>query len=168
VEKFGDLKIKKAVALKSDAFTPEDVDFDLGEVAQPYPLIPPGEYDVVFVKAHPMKILGGTRFITYWKIQELCSDHNGKTLILSFQFPKQGRKWGPLSKMAQCIKIATGRDPDRYDTGRVSTNVFKHKLFRAQVVTVTKGNDPKGRKQVERSKENHYSVIDTLLALNVG
>ena len=160
--------IKSAVIQKQAAKSIEATDIDLGELAQPYPLIPPGEYDVVFVKAHPMKILGGTRLITYWKIQELCSDHNGKTLILSFQFPKQGRKWGALSKMAQCIKIATGRDPDRYDIGKLSTSVFKKKLFRAQVVTVTKGNDPKGRKQVERPPENHYSVIETLVALIVG
>jgi len=160
--------IKRAVALKPDAISSEDVDLDLGELAQPYPLIPEGEYDVVFVKAHEMNIFRGKRLITYWKIQDLSSEYHGKVLILGFQFPKKGKKWGALSKMAQCIKIATGRDPDRFDVGRISTSVFKHKLFRAQVVTVTKGNDSKSRKQVERSRENHYSVIDTLVALNVG
>ncbi len=70
--------------------------------------------------------------------------------------------------MAQCYRIAVGRDPDRFDVGRLSTSVFKNKLFCARVVTVTKGNDSKGRKQVERSPENQYSVIDILLALNVG
>ncbi len=160
--------IKRAYALKPAAISSEDVDLDLGELAQTYSLIPPGEYDVVFVKAHPMKFGRGKRLITYWKIQDLSSEYHGTELILGFQFPKKGKKWGALSKMAQCYRIAVGRDPDRFDTGRLSINVFKHKLFRARVVTVTKGNAPKNRKQVERSSENQYSVIDTLLALNVG
>ena len=160
--------IKKAVALKPDAFTSEDVDLDLGEIAKVYPLIPPGEYDVVFVKAHPMNILRGMRLITYWKIQDLPSEYHGTELIMGFQYPKNGRKWGTLSKMAQCYRIAVGRNPDRFDIGRLSTSVFKNKLFRAQVVTVAKGNAPKDRKQVERSPENYYSVIEILLALSVG
>jgi len=40
--------VKRAYALKPDAISSEDVDLDLGELAQPYALIPPGEYDVVF------------------------------------------------------------------------------------------------------------------------
>jgi hypothetical protein len=164
--------IKKAVALKPDAFaseSSEDVDLDLGEVAQAYPLIPPGEYDVVFVKAHKMPIKKSQRLITYWGIQDLACEHHGTVLIMGFPYPKQGRKkWGANSKLAQCYRIAIGRNPDRYDTGRLSTNVFKNKIFGAQVVTVTKGNDFKGCKQYERSPENHYSVIQILLSLKVG
>ena len=160
--------IKQAVIQKQDAKSIEATDIDLGEVAQPYPLIPPGEYDVGFVKAHEMPIFKGKRLITYWKIQDLSSDYHGTELILGFQFPQKGKKWGALSKMAQCYRIAVDRDPDRFDVGRLSTRVFKNKLFRAKVVTVTKGNDSKGRKQAERSQENQYSVIDILLALNVG
>ncbi len=161
--------IKKAVIQKQDTSTAEDFDLDLGEVAQSYPLIPPGEYDVGFMnKAHFMTLLKGERLISYWKIQDLNSEYHGTELILSFQRPKKGKKWGALSKFAQCYRIAVGRNPDRFDTGRLSINVFKNKLFRAQVRTVTEFNDPKGRKRVERSPENHYSVIDTLVALNVG
>ncbi len=158
----------KSAVIQKKAKSIDAADIDLGQIAQPYPLIPSGEYDVVFVKAHQMDIFRGKRLITYWKIQDLSSEYHGTVLILGFPFPKKGKKWGALSKMAQCIKIATGRDPDRFDVGRISTSVFKHKLFRAQVVTVTKGNDSKGRKQDERSPENHYSVIQTLLAFNVG
>ncbi len=161
--------IKKAVIQSQDTSTADDVDLDFGELAQPYPLILPGEYVVAFVKAHEMNIFRGKRLITYWKIQDMSSEYHGVVLILGFQFPKKrGKKWSPLSKMAQCYRIAVGRDPDRFDVGRLSTRVFKNKLFCARVVTVTKGNDSKGRKQVERSQENHYSVIDILLAINVG
>jgi len=163
--------VKKAYALKPVAVSlVEDVDFDLGVVAKPYALIPPGVYDVGFggKKPHSMRIFGGERLITYWLIQDLSSEYHGTELILGFEFPQEGKKWGTLSKMAQCIRIATGRDPYRYDTGRLSTRVFKHKLFSAQVRTVTEGNNPKGRKRQERSPESHYSVIETLLALKVG
>lgn len=159
--------IKSAVIQKHASKSIDAADIDLGELAQPYSLIPPGEYDVVFVKAHSMKFGRGKRLITYWKIQDLSSEYHGTELIMGLQYPKKGKKWGTLSKMTQCYRIAVGRDPDQFDTGRVSINVFKKKLFRAQVVTVTKGNDSKGRKQDERSPENHYSVIQTLLALNV-
>jgi len=160
--------IKPAVVQKQDTFSSEDVDRYLGEVEQPYPFIPPGEYDVVFVKAHAMNMYKGRRLITYWRIQDLASEHLGKILIMGFQYPIKGKKWGPLSKMAQCYRLAAGRDPARLDTGRLSTTVFNKKLFGARVVTVTKGNDPKGRKQDERAPENHYSVIDTLVELKVG
>ncbi len=160
--------IKRAVIQPQELSTADDVDLDLGELAPPYPLIPPGEYDVVFVKAHPMNIFKGTRLITYWKIQDLSNEYHGTVLILGFQFPKKGKKWGPLSKLAQCYRIATSHDPGSDDIGQLSINVFKNKLFRAQVRTVTEFNDPKSRKRVKRSPENYYSVIETLLALKMG
>ena len=165
--------IKKAVIQPQDASTADnvdvDLDLDLGEVADSYPWIPPEVYDVVFMnKAHYVTLYKRQRLITYWKIQELNCEYFGTELILSFQCPQRGRKWGALSKMAQCYRIAVGRDPDRFDVGRLSLSVFKNKSFRAQVVTVAKGNDSKSRKQVERSPENCYSVIYTLLALNAG
>lgn len=162
--------IKKAFVHRQNANTDEDNDFDLGEVAKPYALIPPGMYDVVMAgkKPHPMEISKGMRLITYWLIQDLTSEYHGTELILSFQYPKKGKKWGALSKMAQCIRIAKGRDPDRFDLGRLSTNVFKNKLFSAKVRTVTEGPPPKGGEKQKRSKENHYSLIDTLVELKVG
>ena len=160
--------IKSVVIQQPEPTSIEAPDIDLGEVEQPYHLIPPGLYDVGFVKAHAMPIYTSKRLITYWRIQDLGSEHHGKTLIMGFQYPIKGKKWGPLSKMAQCYRLAAGRDPDRLDTGRLSTTVFKNKLFSAHVVTVTKGNDPKGRKPYKRSPENHYSVIDTLVELKVG
>ena len=162
--------IKSAVIQKHASKSIDAADIDLGELALPYPLVPPGEYDVVLggKKPHFMNFLKGKRLITYWLIQDLTSEYHGTEMIMGFECPKKGKSWGALSKMAQCYRIATGHDPDRFDVGRVSTSVFKKKLFRAQVVTVTKGNAPKGRKQVERSPRNYYSVIDTLVALNVG
>ena len=150
--------IKKAFIHRQNAITAEDVDLDLGEVAQAYPLIPSGEYDVVFVKAHKMSIKKSQRLITYWQI--LHPDHLGKTLIMGFPYPKKGRKkWGALSKMAECYRIAAGRDPDRFDTGRLSTAVFKGKVFLAKVVTVTRSLN-----QYQRQENSHYSVIERLIA----
>lgn len=146
---------------------PTDADVDLGELGQTYPLIPPGLYDVIFISAHLMRIFKGSRLITYWKISDLSSEHNGVVLIMGFQCPKS-KKWGSLSKFAQCFRIAKGRDPDRFDTGRISTAVFKKKLFCAEVVTVSRGNDPNARKQCERSPENYYSVVKTLVSVKVG
>lgn len=162
---------KSAVIQKQAAKSLEVTDIDLGELAQPYALIPPGEYDVVIFpakKPHDINIFESKRLLTYWKIQDLDSDYHGTQLTLSFQRPKKGKKWGALSKFAQCYRIAVGRNPDRYDTGRLSLSVFKNKLFRAQVGTVTEFNDPQSRKRVKRSPDNYYSVIKTLLALTVG
>lgn len=138
-------------------------DLDLGQLGATYPLIPPGLYDVVFISAHFMQIFKGKRLITYWKILDMGGEHNGVVLIMGFQCPKS-KKWGALSKFAQCFRIALGRDPDRFDTGRLSTKVFQKKVFCAQVVTVSRGNDPKSRKQYERAPESHYSVVETLIA----
>jgi len=162
--------IKKAVIQPQDTSTADDVDLDLGELAQTYALIPPGEHDVMLMnkKPHFINIFGSKRLVTYYKIHDLDSDYHGTELILSFQCPQKGEKWGPLSKFAQCYRIATSHDPGSDDIERLSINVFKNKLFRAQVRTVTEFNDPKSRKRVKRSPENWYSVIDTLLALKMG
>jgi hypothetical protein len=152
--------IKRAVIQKQDTKSTEAADIDLGEVAQPYPLIPPGEYDVTFVKAHKMGILRSQRLITYWRIIDLGSPYHDVVLIMGFPYPKKSRKkWGVLSKMAVCYRIATGRDPDRFDTGRLSTRVFKDKVFLAKVVTVTRSLN-----QDQRTEESHYSVIERLIA----
>jgi hypothetical protein len=139
------------------------IDLDLGERPKAYPLITEGLYDVVFVSAHFMPIFTGKRLITKWKIIELGEFH-GTELILGFQCPKS-KKWGPLSKFAQCVRIAAGREPDRFDTGRLSTSIFRKNIFCAEVITVTRFNDPISRKLKDRPFSDHYSVIKTLVAV---
>lgn len=138
-------------------------DIDIGERPKSYPLIPEGTYDVVFVSAHYMSIFTGKRLITKWKIVELGEFHETE-LILGFQCPK-GKRWGPLSKFASCVRIAAGRDIDRFDTGRLSTAIFRKKIFCAEVITVTRFNDPISRKMQERPIADHYSVIKNLVAV---
>ena len=151
--------IKSAVIQKQDTKSTEATDIDLGEVAKQYPLIPPGDYDVSFVKAHKMTILKSQRLITYWRITDLGSPYHGLVLIMGFPFPKKGKKWGPLSKMAECFRLAAGHNPDRFETAKLSTNIFKGKVFAAKVVTVARSLN-----QYQRSQESHYSVIDRLIA----
>ena len=155
--------IKKTVIHPQGSSTVDDVDLDLGEMASAYPLIPPGEYDVIFLhqkRPHKIEIGKDQRLITYWRIAEFPCEYRGLTLIMGFPCPKKGgKKWGALSKMAECYRIASGRDPDRYDTGKLSTRVFKNKVFLAKVVTVTRSLT-----QNQRSEGSHYSVIERLLA----
>lgn len=138
-------------------------DIDIGERPKSYPLIPEGTYDVMFVSAHYMSIFTGKRLITKWKIIEF-GEYQGIELILGFQCPKS-KRWGPLSKFASCVRIAAGRDPDRFDTGRLSTAIFRKRVFCAEVTTVTRYNDLVSRKMRERSAADHYSVIKNLVAL---
>ena len=69
---------------------------------------------------------------------------------------KQDGKWGASSKFYQAWVLAAGRKPDRFD--RMSTRVFRGKVFLAQVRVVTTNV-----KNVARSPLLQYSVIDDLL-----
>jgi len=69
---------------------------------------------------------------------------------------KQDGKWGASSKFYQAWVLAAGRRPDRFD--RMSTRVFRGKLFLAKVRTVEKT-----AKNVPRHPLLHYSIIDDLL-----
>jgi len=59
-------------------------------------------------------------------------------------------------KFYQCWVVASGRKPDRFD--RMSTRVFRGKVFRALVRPVTNT-----AKNLPRSPLLQYSVVDVLL-----
>ncbi|GJL57812.1 MAG: hypothetical protein NPIRA03_06690 [Nitrospirales bacterium] len=133
-------------------------DIDLGEIEDPYPLIPEGIYDVAFLKAHRMRIGKAPRLLMYFQICD-PGQYHGIVLIMGVNYPKNGKKkWGALSKMAECYRIAAGRNPDRFDVGRVSTSIFKGKVLAAKVSTVKRG-----RNQISRDESSHYSVIEKLV-----
>ncbi|UVT19825.1 MAG: hypothetical protein H8K03_18890 [Nitrospira sp.] len=74
--------------------------------------------------------------------------------------PSNGR-FSLSSKYLQQWSIAAGKRPSRRD--RLTTKIFRGKVFLARVRTVTTGHD--GR---ERDVAWHYSVIDSLIEVRAG
>lgn len=50
---------------------PSSNEEELGELEEPYPLIPEGQYDIAFIKKHKMPMCNNWRLITYWRIMDL-------------------------------------------------------------------------------------------------
>ncbi len=70
-------------------------------------------------------------------------------------------KWGPSHKYWLCWTLAAGRRPQRRD--RMSTTIFRNKVFRARVRTVLHT----AQKQV-RTAAQRYSLVDCLVEVVVG
>lgn len=70
-------------------------------------------------------------------------------------------KWRPSFKYWRAWVLASGKRPLRGD--RLSTQVFRNKIFRARFRRVLRTDNPK----VIRTHEQQYSVIDELLEVLV-
>ena len=138
-----------------------DADMDLGCAANVPPLVPVGEYSVVFSRASVGVFQKVGRTFLWFKIFT-PGDHVGAELYLSCRHPADGRRhFGLGSKMVAAATIALGHLPKRRN--RITTRIFREKVFRARVRTVVK--DATGR---ARPRESQYSVIDSLLSLEAG
>ncbi len=137
----------------------EGRDFDPACQVDVSPLIPDGNYEVVFHRAEEKRLWGKTRLFLHFRVSQQ-GEHVGKDLFMSAVMPTNGR-FSISSKYIAQWSLAAGIRPSRLD--RLSTKVFRGKLFLARVRTVISGHDGK-----ERAPSWHYSIIDTLLEVRAG
>jgi hypothetical protein len=99
------------------------------------PLLPDGDYEVSFVRAEEAYIWGNRHkvFLQFRIVQP--GDYLGQVLFMAVTFPTNGR-FSLSSKYLQQWTLAAGRQPSRHD--RLSTKVFRNKVFLGHVRTVTK------------------------------
>lgn len=121
--------------------------------------IPEGLYHVSFLRAEKKTMWNTQKLLMSFVVEELGEWH-GVQLFLSCPIPPKN-KFSAGSKFLRLWTLANGAKPDRYD--RMSTNVFKQKIFVAKVETVTKD-----WKQQPIPEVAQYSKIDTLLSLAAG
>lgn len=127
------------------------------------PLLPEGEYEVVFVRAEEKVLWGRPKVFLQFRIMRACDqacDAIGQKLFMAATLPKHGRL-SISSKYLQQWILASGRRPARRD--RLSTRVFQQKVFLATVRTVRKGSDGS-----VLPVSSQYSVIDRLLKVLTG
>ena len=117
--------------------------------------LPDGEYMVEFLRHEERTQFKAKKLLLYFQIAAFGEFH-GVQLFMSCPIPE--KKWGSGSKYLRAWALATGRLPDRFD--RVSTNVFRGKIFTAAVRTVTKD-----WAQKDIPAAAHYSKIDHLISL---
>jgi hypothetical protein len=158
----GNPRLKPVPASRRSAREPDEAkDIEHACQVDVPPLIPAGDYEVMFLRAEQKKKLWGGhgRVFMHFKISQ-AGPYLGVVLFMSATLPPAGR-FSLSSKFLQQWCLAAGRRPARYD--RLSTAVFRNKIFLARVRTVTK--DTEGE---ERAKDWHYSVVDRLLEVRVG
>lgn len=130
-------------------------DLEFGGDAEIPPLIPDGEYEVIFLRAEKKERLwGGTKVFLHFQIVD-SGEYQGQELYMACNVKREG-KWGVSSKYFQAWVLAAGRKPDRVD--RMSTKVFQGKVFLAKVRTVTKDS-----KNLPRPLLLQYSIIEDLV-----
>jgi hypothetical protein len=148
---------KKSGAMphKQEAHSDQDLEFDCD--TQSYPLIPEGKYEVAFLRAEKKWLWGGQKVFLHFQIVE-SGEFQGEELYMACNAPKKSKRGKvPTScKYYQAWVLAAGRRPDRYD--RMSTNVFRGKVFLAKVRT-----PPNNAKNVARLPLLQHSIIDDLL-----
>ncbi len=137
----------------------EGRDFDPACQVDVPPLIPDGNYEVVFHRAEEKRLWGKTRLFLHFRIAQQ-GEHLGKALFMVVAMPANGR-FSLSSKYLMQWSLAAGNRPARLD--RLSTRVFRGKVFLGRVRTVKRGHDGE-----ERPSLWHYSVIDSLLEVRAG
>ncbi len=124
------------------------------------PSIPDGDhYEVVFAKAEKRRMWGQEKLFLWFQMftQGECV---GQRFYMACNVVAKGR-WTPSCKFWQAWVLASGHRPNRRD--RMSTDVFKNKVFRVRIRKVVKT-----AKQLDRTPEQQYSVIDDLVAVVAG
>lgn len=122
------------------------------------PVLPDGEYEAVCTSAEVVEFykFGRARKL-FLHFQIYSGEHAGTRLFLPMTAPATGEKVGRGSKLYANYLIANGHPPGRRD--RISLKVFKGRLFRVMIKTVSPTFE-NGRLKPERF---HYSIISELL-----
>src|SRR5689334_19537748 len=122
-------------------------------------LVPSGNYEVFFLKAARHLMWTQEKLFLWFRIST-AGEWHGQDLYMACNVARGGR-WTPSCKFYMAWVLAAGRRPNRRD--RMSTQVFRNKIFRARVKVVTTT-----AKRDRRTPEQQYSVIDELLELCTG
>ncbi|QOJ35220.1 MAG: hypothetical protein HRU82_09780 [Nitrospira sp.] len=122
--------------------------------------VPEGDYDLVFLKGDKKHMFGGGERSFLWFKIITPGDWMGTQLFMTCTVPLKG-KWSPSHKFWLAWVLAAGKRPTRGD--RMSTRIFRNKVFRGRVRIVTKT-----ARQTLRTKEQQYSVVDELAAVQAG
>jgi hypothetical protein len=124
------------------------------------PAIPDGDqYQVVFTKAET-KSQWGQQKIFLWFKMITPGNWISESFYMVCTVPPNCR-WTPSCKYWRVWVLANGTRPNRRD--RMSTAVFRHKIFRVRLRTVRKN-----AKQIALSPAQQYSVVDELLDVQTG
>jgi len=123
------------------------------------PAIPDGDdHEAVFVRAEKKRQWGHKVFLWFKLITP--GDWYGQEFYMACNVPSNGR-WTASCKFWQAWVLATGERPAR--PNRMSTSVFRNKVFRVRLRKVLKT-----AKQIARTPAQRYSVIDELLEAQTG
>lgn len=123
------------------------------------PLVPNGQYEVFFVRASKRDMWKGDKLFLWFQIVT-AGEWYGQDIYMVCNVAPNGR-WTPSCKFYMAWVLAAGTRPNRRD--RMSTNVFRNKVFRARVKVVTTT-----AKRINRTPEQQYSVIEDLLEVCAG
>ena len=119
------------------------------------PLIQEGKYEVVFLYAKKKWLWGREKIFLHFQIVTPGEFH-GFRLFMACNVKANKGKWRASSKYFEAWVLAAGKRPDRFD--RMSTGVFREKVFLAQIRTVTTNS-----RHISRLPSLRYSIIDVLL-----
>lgn len=122
--------------------------------------VPEGVYDLVFCKAEKKYMFGNGERMFLWFEIATPGDWLGTKLYMTCTVAQKG-KWRPSHKYWLTWVLAAGKRPVRGD--RMSTKVFRNKIFRGKVRIVIKTAH-----QTPRTLEQQYSVVDELLDVQAG
>lgn len=122
--------------------------------------IPEGDdYEASYVRCEKGNVKGDEKLFIHFKLLT-PGPWFGETFFMSCKVVRNG-KWTPGSKFYAMWTLANGKQPNRAD--RMSTRVFRGKIFRVRIQTVTNTAEQKAR-----PPELRYSVIRELLELKTG
>ena len=124
------------------------------------PAIPDGDhYEAVFVRGEEKRLWGQLKVFLWFRLMT-AGEWLNHDFWMACNVPPKGH-WTPSYKLWRAWVLAAGRRPRR--AGRMSTSVFRNKVFRVRLRKVLKT-----AKQIARTPEQQYSVIDELLEAQTG
>ena len=138
----------------------DDDDELLGHARALPPLVPDDVYVGVFERVERGRFERRERLFLWFAIATPGPFLKQKIYIVC-PCPEVGDTFGTGSKLVEAYEVAEGNLPKRKD--RISTGIFKNKLFQFRTRTVCKNKDGK-----ERPQSDHYSVINKLIRVETG
>lgn len=135
----------------------DDEDETLGYTQPIPPLVPECEYVGVFRRVERGRFERRERLFLWFQIST-PGPYLKMELYLVCPCPEENKAFGLGSKLMAAYYVAVGHLPRRRD--RISTSVFKSKMFRFSTRTVSKNKDGK-----PRPPQDHYSVIRELISV---
>ncbi len=143
---------------KRCAMRDDDLSFPVNDSIPP--AVPNGEgYEAMFLRAEQKPQYGRPKVYLWFRLIT-PGDWHGQEFYMPCNVVLNGR-WTASCKFWQAWVLAAGRRPTRAD--RMSTSVFRNKVFRVRMRKVLKT-----AKQTDRTPAQQYSVIDELLEARTG